>query len=181
MKNTRINWCVDCDGVLSDFTSYALDALNDKLRTKITLEQYAKTKEFSMYKVFNISPSLFWKTIEDADIWSNMDPFLWALDLIDYLDHYGDITICTSPSRNPQCAAKKIIWIQKHLGLGINSIMIGSRKYLMAKDGNVLIDDWDKNTKEFTEHGGKAILVPSNWNTPDLSFNIVKESIESQL
>ena len=58
---------------------------------------------------------------------------------------------------------------------------MANKKYLLTAPGNVLIDDYTKNVNEFRGSGGEAVLVPSNWNTADLTEDIVVDKIRSEL
>ena len=168
------------DGVLSDFFDDALWNLNKKFRPKdpITAQQYRKNPSFDMAAEFDISQEEFWQTIETNEyFWFNMTPFPWAKGLYDLLSEFAPVTIASSPSLNPRCIPDKLEWLSKHLGVKSDSCMFGGRKYLMAKPDTLLIDDYPKNVEKFIEAGGKAVLVPSSWNTEDLSFDKVVAAI----
>lgn len=179
------NILCDLDGVLSDFFSLALEKLNETIEEPIapmSVQSYCHIAKFDMAEVFGITQTEFWETIQKGDkFWSHLKPFPWAQDLLAFLETIAPVTICTSPSLNHVCAMQKTQWCEKHLGLKNTSLMIGSRKYLMARESNLLIDDYDKNVKAFTDAGGRAIQVPSNWNTFPLSFDLVKDAIVKQL
>lgn len=171
---------LDCDGVLADFLSTAIERLNRATGKTFTVDEYARTVHVhSMEKPYDISVSEFWKIVEDPDdLWISLKPFPWAQKLLNYCEKMGDVTIATSPSRNPQCAAQKTQWLLENLNLHNDRLMLGKRKELLARPNTVLIDDSPKNCEKFRSHGGEAIQVPSNWNTPDLSFDDVRNAIE---
>ncbi|MEN9918903.1 MAG: hypothetical protein RL662_1339 [Bacteroidota bacterium] len=171
------NILLDLDGVMTDFLSSALALLNARFDRTITPEEYAKHNIFDIEKVYGISSKDFWDTIETKDFWISMKPMPWAKELYEKLNKIAPVTIASSPSNNPFCAADKAIWVQKHLGLKNSNLMLGSRKYLMASTYNVLIDDYPKNIDKFREHGGHAILIPSSWNTANLTFTDVWDTI----
>lgn len=174
------NILLDLDGTLSDFFTDALYLLNKKYckNTPITAEEYRKEPTFNMADKFYISQEEFWQTIEaDQYFWSNMSPFPWAKGLYNLLSEFAPVTISSSPSLNPRCIPDKLEWLNKHLGVKSDSCMFGGRKYLMAKPDTLLIDDYPKNVEKFIEAGGKAVLVPSSWNTEDLSFDKVVAAI----
>lgn len=175
------NILLDCDGVLADFLGSALDKLNARYNRNITPEEYAKSGIFDMEKVFDISVKDFWDTIETDDFWINLEPIPWGKKVFTELNKIAPVTISTSPSKNPICAAQKTAWVKKHLNLDNSYLMLGSRKYLMANPQSVLIDDYTKNTTKFINHGGHAILIPSSWNTPNLSYEIVWDVIQNGL
>lgn len=179
------NILCDLDGVLSDFLSLALEKLNfeiDEPAPGLTPESYAIIGKFNIAEVYGLSMEDFWETLEKGDkFWCNQKPFPWAKDLLEWLETIAPVTICTSPSLHEVCCMQKTRWVEKHLGRRNNSLMIGSRKYLMAKPGNLLIDDYENNVDAFRAAGGSAIQVPSNWNTNPLTFEAVRTAIESML
>lgn len=170
------------DGVLSDFLSGALEVLNMKYDRKITLDQYAREfGQWGTYDYYGIGEEEFWSAISSRNrFWINLKPIPWAGQLYGVLSEIGDVTILTSPSLDPVCAKEKLEWLDYHLGIKSSSVFIGSRKYLMAGNG-ILIDDYHKNCEKFTEAGGRAILVPSVWNTPDLTYEMVINTILKSL
>lgn len=171
---------LDLDGTLSDFFSDALHHLNKKYRpdNPLTAEEYRKNPTFNMAEKFGISQGEFWKTIESNQyFWCNMTPFRWAKQLYNLLSEFAPVTILSSPSLNPRCIPDKLEWLDKHLGIKSDSCMFGGRKYLMARPDALLIDDYPKNTESFIQAGGNAVLIPSSWNTEDLSFDKVVAAI----
>ena len=180
MKKQQI--LLDMDGVLSDFFSGALIALNRDYHRNVTPEEYAtKFGKFEMYDYYGISVDDFWKTINNTPaFWAGLWHLPWAERLYYDLLNIGDVTIVTSPSEDPCCAKEKLQWLKYHLGIKPSSVFIGSRKYLMAGNG-ILIDDYEKNVNAFRANGGAAILVPSNWNTVGLTYEQVLNTILNRI
>lgn len=170
------------DGVLSDFTSSALQLFNSKLNKNLILDEYVKYNlGWNIEKAYNISVSDFWKIInEEENFWINLKPFPWAVDLIKFLRQIGEITIVTTPSLDPDCARQKLEYLYKHFRIKSDDVFLGAKKYLMAGNG-ILIDDSPSNINKFKYHGGHAILIPSNWNTLNLNFEQVKQTILNYL
>lgn len=178
----QFHFLCDQDGVLDDFTASALDILNKAYGKNITIEEYASNYgKWDIASFYNISDDDFWKHIESVpDLWINLSPIPWHKDLFNALKSIGHVTIVTSPSNDPECFKQKMMWLKKHLGLTSDEVFMGPRKYLMAGNG-ILIDDSIKNTELFKLNGGEAILVPSTWNTLDLTFEQVWNTIKEFL
>lgn len=165
---------LDCDGVLADFISPVIARLNAYTGKNITLKEYAAAGNWMVEQVFGITFEEFWREAERGDnLWCDLKPYPWSDKVLDICDRHGRVTICTSPSLNPICAAQKVEWIQEHLGRNVTHVMLGSRKDLMARPGNVLIDDYPSNIDKFVAAGGQGILVPSDWNT----YPLVEEDV----
>jgi len=169
------NILLDMDGVLTNFLQGAINVLNKKLDKTITEEQFVT--EFGSWGIneyYGVSLDDFWTAIQgEEDFWLNLKPLPWAKELYEWLSSEYEVTIVTSPSLDPECASQKLQWLKKHLGITSDKVFIGSRKHLMAGNG-ILIDDWSGNVERFRENGGVAILVPSNWNALDLTFEKIK-------
>jgi 5'(3')-deoxyribonucleotidase len=178
---------LDQDGVLADFCSKALERLNMVYGKKYTISDLVEFGQFDMEKLYKISVTDFWKALEDAnrfhdfkkdEFWCFIRPFPWARQLITELRKIAPVIICSAPNKNPQCVAQKLEWLKQYLNIESPDVAFVKKKYLLAKRGNVLIDDYKVNTDKFFAHGGSSILIPSNWNTEDLSFDKVWKVIE---
>jgi 5'(3')-deoxyribonucleotidase len=179
MEKEKINILLDMDGVLADFITSAVRVFNKNLGTNVTMEQYAtEFGQWGLNEPFNITVNKAWEFIsKEENFWIDIKPYPWAKELYEWLKTIGDVTIITSPSLHEDCATQKMIWLKKHLEINTSDVFIGSKKYLMAGNG-ILIDDYPVNCEKFTKSRGKAILIPSNWNTVNLTFDKIKEVIE---
>lgn len=177
-----MNILLDMDGVLSDFLGGAIKVCNDLTGKNYTTEEYARTfGKWGINDFYGIPIDEMWRGIEETpDYWYNLEVLPWAKELYEWLSEIGTVTIVTSPPLQTECATQKMNWLRYHLMVEPPEVFIGSRKYLMAGNG-VLIDDWDVNVNKFREAGGEAILIPSNWNQTNVSFDILKECISLYL
>jgi hypothetical protein len=68
------------------------------------------------------------------------------------------------------CKPEKIEWIRKHLG-SVEKILLVPREdkqqYAVSEDGrpNLLIDDYEKNIKEWVAKGGVGVRHINSMNT----------------
>lgn len=168
------------DAVIADFLPSALRVLNRKYRkdNPATIKEYQEYGQFSIADFYGISKEQFWAAVDsDQYFWINMQPFPWAAQLVGFLNEFAPVTIASSPHTSRICIADKVEWLQKHLNIKSEGCMFGARKYLMANPETLLIDDLQSNVDDFISHGGKAICVPSNWNTENLSFEMIVAKI----
>ena len=124
----------DLDGVLADFESY-----------------------------FNGKEVVFDE--KNRDVFRVIKPFPNALEFLMTLKTLDQTRILSSVPKNEfeqEYKKDKIDWCDKYLGLQENEIILCYReeKQNYAK-GNVLIDDWHVNTKEWIDAGGYSILHSS--------------------
>jgi hypothetical protein len=77
-----------------------------------------------------------------------------------------NIFLATSPTKDPDCLAGKLEWIQANLPRWLHrQYFVTPRKWKLAQPGTLLIDDNETNCRLFEEHGGRVIRFPRPWNT----------------
>lgn len=105
---------------------------------------------------------VMWKTIkENMEHWSQLPAMPGALQLWAYIAPHNPTILTGCPSQGYKLAeAGKKAWALRELGSQVPVITTYSRyktKYMKA-EGDILIDDMEKNTKRWVEAGGVAIL-----------------------
>ena len=126
-----------------------------------------------------------WRAIDKAgeDFWVNLEPLPYFKELTSITK---DFILLTSPGRHPSCASGKTKWIQRHFGTNFRRYIIcASDKSLCCRPGDILIDDSEKNIKDWNEAGGLGILWPHSGNSQHLSeevlINLVKAKINDKV
>jgi hypothetical protein len=163
------NVCLDIDGVLNKFHEHALRHLGctttghdpkwgwDIVRS---CNEQHPTRRFTA--------SEFWDSITH-DVWSTAplsDECPLILQFAEDLVGRGNVCLLTSPTRDPQSLAGKLVWIQRFMPTWLHrKYLVGPCKWFCARPDTLLIDDADHNVEEFREAGGQGILVPRPWNT----------------
>lgn len=154
---------LDMDGVLCDFVGAAF-----KLHGKEFDPCMFPRGQYALEPVLGVTTKEFWTRIDEAgqSFWEDLEPYPWAIDLVNALDQFASVVISTSPSRHSSSYAGKRRWLQKH---GMHKIpsMFGANKFLMSRPGRVLVDDSERNTEMWDLHGGLAVLFPQPWNEAD--------------
>jgi len=173
---------LDQDGCIARFFESALSNLNKKYRkdNPITINEYIEYGKFDMAGLFGIENKDFWTCVEDSQyFWDNLSTFPWSKDLYDFLRKFAPVTILSSPSDGGSCVYGKVQWLKKHIDSDITTgdCIFTKKKHLLANPESLLIDDLQKNCDEFITAGGKAVCIPSTWNTKNLSYNDVLERI----
>lgn len=154
---------LDLDGVLVDFVGGFQRALGLKPPDPWPAACYDSFAAHGLKET-----SELWNTFDTEDFWANLDWMPDGLNILRILEskfRKENIAICTSPTRNPGCAAGKVRWIQKHLPEYSRRFFIGTSKHLAGGEGGLLIDDSDHNVKKYRAYKGQAILVPRVWNS----------------
>jgi len=111
-----------------------------------------------------------------AEFWGSVTRFVWSHatltpDFHEILDwacqHVGptNILIATTPIECPECMAGKFEWIERNLPDWMQcQYAITPRKWWLAREDTVLIDDLPSNCDAMREWGGHAIVLPRPWN-----------------
>ena len=170
---------LDMDGVISDFLAGALKVLNARYGKDYLPSQYAELHgRFGINDLYGISVKDFWETIKaEPFFWVELPITPYGKKLYYWLSGIADVTVVTCPSDDPSCAEQKLMWLTTHLDIKPSDVMLSCKKHLLAGNG-LLIDDYHKFADAFTAAGGEAILVPSEWNTKDVSFKMVVDKIQ---
>lgn len=155
---TPQNILLDVDGILADFFGAALVA-----HGRADLVTRWPKGEWDMAKVMGITEEAFWAPLDNYAFWVSVPMYTGADEFVADLERIAPVTFCTSPSMSPESYMAKVAWLRDNIGAKTN-IMLGGRKWLMAKPGNVLIDDYERNVEKFRAAGGPAVLFPRPWN-----------------
>lgn len=152
---------LDMDGVCTNFDLGCQKVFNWPMRPR---EPKQDVRGF-----LKISNKEFWNEIDKhgEDFWVDLEEEAWFRDLLQIVEQYDkNWKFLTSPSLSHYAASGKIQWMQNRFGKWFRNYHItpAGNKCDLAKRDCVLIDDNEKNVKEFKENGGYAILFPRFWN-----------------
>lgn len=134
---------LDLDGVMADFDAHFPEQFGLDHRS---------LADDAMWKIINAHPSYFF----------DMPVCHGALDFFATVAHLNPIILTACPKSDYQNTARqKRAWVRKHLSASITvlPVMGGRNKPLfMHQPGDILIDDFESNTKVWEQAGGVAIL-----------------------
>lgn len=161
---------LDCDGVLADFVSGAikLHGLNIPSEKWVT---------WDYHHVLGMSDAEFFGPM-NAKFWLSLKPFPWAKELLAACDDY---VVCTAPVQNWECYGAKARWLHEKLGVPYTRMMIGKKKWLMASQKNLLIDDSPKNCEYFENSGGRSILFPQPYNQSKWTVQSIVSELKNEV
>jgi 5'(3')-deoxyribonucleotidase len=151
---------LDCDGVLANFIKGACIAHG---------RPYYITR-YDFYTDWGMDDETFWSKCRGRDFWVNLEKYEYADDFVQRIRELckiydAELTICTSPSLDPESISGKLEWLYKHFNIKHRDIMLGPKKWSMAHYRSILIDDNQDNIRKFNEHGGHGILFPQQWGS----------------
>lgn len=134
---------LDLDGVMADFDAHfpAVFGLDHR-----------SMADDAMWQTINAHPSYF----------RDMPPCPGAIEFYREIAHLDPIVLTACPRTNyANAAQQKRAWVYEHLAphVTVLPVMGGHNKPLfMHAPGDILIDDFEKNTKAWSAAGGVAIL-----------------------
>lgn len=164
---------LDLDDTLNSLTMYLLG----KLGCNVGPFEYEKYPNNCKYNVIaawaelsgrkEVSGDMFWEWV-NSKVWEEAPKSkeFWIVEHCANLVGQKNVMIATSPTKSADCHSGKYHWIMKNLPEWLHrQYCITPRKYWLAQEGVLLIDDFDKNIIDFQENGGYALLVPRPWNS----------------
>jgi len=159
----KVNWdVVRQEWIPGDF--YIEKALTKVLRDK---KKIGEDEE--------ITTDDIWKLVdaEKEKFWANLEEYPWSKLLYEECLSIAPTYFVTTPSWHPTSLSGKLIWMQEFTGeKGFRNYMVGPKKYLCSRPGNILIDDNDKNIDEFeaVPGGGRGVVFP-RWNNKSYRYS----------
>jgi len=191
MTNKYDTIFLDQDGVLTHFAKNAVEVTNAHMLSKgvptVTMKRMVETADWNMPGLWGLTDKEWWKILDaEKTFWLDLEPFEWAKKLYKELQKHTDnlIILTAPPDTNSEACSHKRMWLKKHIGIESENIIVAKKKYVLSRPGTLLIDDNAKNVRDFTtvkRPKGAGVVVPSDWNTSDLSYEIVWKEIEKVL
>lgn len=153
----------DMDGVLTDFYGSVMEAFGRQKNRRF----HPFPQKWNIWEHLGCTEKQFWDACRGTDFWANLDWCNGGHQLLLAAEEVvgaENIYLLTSPSRDPGSYAGKYLWVEKHLPNYLSRLILTGKKFLLAKDDRILVDDSDDNCRKFIEAGGLACLVPQPWN-----------------
>jgi hypothetical protein len=159
----KLTWFIDMDGVFVDFLGGAIDWFGCEKTIEDDWPQGEWGDEKVFIEFFGKTFDQFWPGVQDEKFWAGLDFTYDGKAFLKFMRPLKPV-ILTSPSFGG--ATGKQMWIKKHAPKYLYSgrYLIGPGKNYVAREGAVLIDDYEKNIDEWKAAGGIGILYPRPWN-----------------
>lgn len=155
---------LDCDGVLADFVSAALDIVWEEFGLRF---QPADVTEFDIMKSLGFGPddSARFKRLVGGEegLASTLAVYPGAREGVDRLRAIAEVYIVTSPfGSNPTWTHDREKWLKKHFDIGSKHIVHTSAKHLCV--GDVFVDDKTEACVAWQAEHPNGVAV--QWATP---------------
>ena len=154
---------LDMDGVAAQFHEQALKLHGWEPEQLLADWQRG---EWWMWDVLQITADAFWQPINDAgvDWWEDLPECPWFRCLYAALSTLAPVVFLSSPGRSSDACAGKLRWLQARYGAEFRDFIFTPVKYHCARADAVLVDDHQRQCKEFAAAGGRSIAFPRPWN-----------------
>lgn len=154
-----LEFYIDFDGLGTNWQDYVLKTHFPEFKNIEELNQHPHRTEL-IRSMYEREPNLF----------RNLPPLMKYQQLLSLLTElnvrWNILTAVGSDHPCYQTAREdKLHYIQHHFGVESNKVIVSQTsedKYLYARKGAVLVDDFRRNCREWEEAGGTAIFVEAN-------------------
>lgn len=175
---------LDMDGVVANFVGGAA-----KIHHRPYPYTFGDPKSMGIFEletIWHMTPQEFWEPIRaHPDFWYTLEEMPDGRGIVEAaVATFGQKDCCflTAPDfKDPHGVVGKHYWIETHYPAFKDNVIFGKAKQFLAGPDRCLIDDRDKNIKDFKKFGGVGIRVPRLWNQEweesTHSLEIVKERI----
>lgn len=128
--------------------------------------------EYDLCKIWGITEEEFYQPLQSVEFWAEAPKTEDADQIVQFAYAcFGEDNVGVLTSAGHHCPAAvegKIRSMKKWFPQFVKKMLItssSSAKASVAGPGKVLIDDSDKNVSEFQKAGGRALLLPREWNS----------------
>ena len=131
---------------------------------------FTKSKELCGF-AYHENPVAFWGVVETIDhFFLQLEPLEGAIDLFRAVEHNNPTVLTALPMLSKKlltAPADKRLWVKKHMSPTIHTICVTrwDMKKQYASPDAVLVDDSERNIKDWISAGGIGIHHTSNGKT----------------
>ena len=140
---------LDMDGVLVNFEKQLEDTIKMPISKWMTLDRKKRWDP----------------VIARKDFWSSMPWLPEGKKLFNYVRKFKPhiLSAYVEHANDPNCIPGKAKWAMRNTGIPMSRInlVMRSQKKNYASPASILIDDYEKNTREFNARGGTGITFKS--------------------
>jgi 5'-nucleotidase len=149
----------DMDGVICDLHGPWIDWYNQRFTDSLLV---GNIHSWEMREVVRADAvEHIYDFLHKPGLYKNLDPFPGAIEALTRLHEKHRVILVSTPSADPQTAADKLTWVEKHLPWARRSYMLTTQKDLVR--GDVFIDDAPHNLVSYRRAWPAARTVCVDW------------------
>lgn len=143
---------LDCDGVMADFVTAALDVVHD-----LTGERYP-TEAVTTWEIFEsigdraLAERCYGAMNAPGFCLERIRPYPGAAEAVGALREVADVFVVTAPFRTAHWIHERTTWLERHLGFAASQVIFARHKHVVR--GDVFVDDkpdhvraWDRGRR----------------------------------
>jgi 5'(3')-deoxyribonucleotidase len=153
---------LDCDGVLGDFTTPAVEYANRFLGTNHTVDLVNQWEIMEALGIDKETANKVYASMAVPGFCASIPVLPGAQDGVAKLQTISDVYVVTSPFNSTYWVTERDAWLHRHFGIPRSKIAHVSAKYLCV--GEVLVDDKAANLTQWAEHHPDGL--PIKWEVP---------------
>lgn len=162
---------LDIDGVVADFATPVVRAINERLGTVYTTED---VHDWDIYGSLEVPPSVCTAIDEricTKGFCASLEPYPEAIDGVEQLREIAHVVAVTAPFDSDYWMREREQWLIHRFGFRREDIIFTSAKHIVV--GDALIDDKASTVEKWrVERTGTGVLFSRPWNrshnNPDL-------------
>lgn len=149
----------DMDGVICDLHRPWIDWYNRRFTDTLSVDDI---RSWEMRDVVRADArENVYDFLQKPKLYCDLEPLPGAIEALTRLHKKHRVILVSTPSRDPQTAADKLTWVEKHLPWARRSYMLTAHKDLVR--GDVFIDDAPHNLAAYYRAWPAAHLVCVDW------------------
>ncbi len=154
---------LDCDGVLSDFTSRVVQLINQELGSSFTSTDVTEWDFASALGLDEKTKGRIKRKVGDTSGFAaSLRPYPGAVQAVEKIKEIADLYIVTSPwNSNPTWTYEREAWLLDNFRIKASNVVHGSAKYICA--GDVFVDDKLEAVVKWQDHHPDGVAI--KWNT----------------
>ena len=145
---------LDCDSVLSDFPQHAINTVPAIAVLGYTAErlpfQIERDLPPAQYKAAS-------RTYASKGWCLSMPPCKGAKQAVQRLHQLGDVCVVTAPYKSPTWCHERVQWLDKHMGVPYNRVVLTHYKHVVT--GDIFVDDRPHHVLKWVEHNPEGVGV----------------------
>jgi 5'(3')-deoxyribonucleotidase len=165
---------VDCDGVLGDFATAALDLIEERTGDRHSHEELVKWNVFKAVDKKHLE-HILQDAVEHEGFCLKLRPLPGAKQLMKVLEERYEVFIVTSPFLAREWVYERTRWLEGHFNIPADRIVHTKSKEVVY--GEALIDDSGKNLRTWAKAWPDKlpILYDALYNQGDTEFQRAKD------
>lgn len=156
---------LDCDGVLGDFITPALQVIEDLCGINVEHDDVSVWDFAEQYLESEADRAEYWRRVTAPGFCASIEPYPIAREGVALLQSYADVYVVTSPMATGKTwMHERQEWCREHFGLHYKHVIHTHAKYTVS--GAMLVDDKPEHVERWQaeQPGRVGVLWERRYN-----------------